>query len=276
MPTDTHTWHAPTDHEHGDQPPAWADAFSCAQFGHPVVFGGDESTPGEAAGISDPMVFVAFKGFAFEKYGVDLYLRVHLHTNPHGRSTIWHSYEMYARDASGSISFWQGWLPFGTVVQGGGIDGSADMARVPYKHHIAGADIAGEVEVWYAGNSELIPWTWDLVIRVYDPVTLYNAGENINPHAMSQWEWTGKKGLTRDIQHAIYYSGGIGKYPDRNNPPLTGWFCATGQGQITTTGSADCASGELPQYVAPTMPALPNPGGMTKRTYSCPSCDTLN
>lgn len=244
-----------------------------------MIFGGDESTTGEVAGINDPMVYVAFKGFAFVKQGVNIYLRVHLHTNPHGRSTVWHSYEIYALDASGNVSFWQGWMPFGTVVVGGGITESNRIAfqtTPPTKHHIAGADTLGQAEVWYAGNSELIPWTWDIVVRVFDPTTLYNAGENINPHAMSQWEWTGRKGLLRDVQHANFFAHGKGKYPDRNNPLYTGWFCATAQGAITTTGSPECDDNSLPQYVAPTMTSVSAYGGMTKRTYPCPSCGTLN
>lgn len=273
MPANTHTWHAPTDHEHGDAPPAWADAFSCASFGHPVVFGGDESTPGEVAGINDAMVYVAFKGFYVPpKKGIELYVRLHIHSNPHGRSTVWHSYEVYARETNGVISFWQGWMPFGKYVTGGGTSAAFGLAGQGLKPNIAGADDASENEAWYGGNSEVIPWTWDLLVIIHDPTTYYNRGEDVNPHDMSRWEWTGDKGLRRELSQANYQMGSA-KYPDRNVPQVRGWFCATSQGQITTTGSQTCAEGELPQYV---MVSQTYTRGMATKTYDCPSCDVLN
>ncbi len=60
-------WHAPGSHddlnvhEHGDAPPDWADEFSMASFGHPVMFGGDESTPNE-----NVLKHQAYKGFLMD------------------------------------------------------------------------------------------------------------------------------------------------------------------------------------------------------------------
>ena len=263
-------WHAPTDHEHGDQPPAWADAWSCATFGHPVEFGGDESTPNENA---SQMGHVAFKGFYIPSMkGLSVYVRLHIHSTPHERSTVWHSYEIYAREIStDTISFWQGWMPFGKTVVGGGKKTSVSLAGRNIKPHIAGASTGDQMEVWYGGNSNVIPWTWDVLVDIYDPVTLYNVGEDDNPKDMSRWELTGEKGLHRNMPQ-LNYQMGSPKYPDRNVPQQRGWFCATPTGQITTTGSQSCAPGELPQYVMLNQTYKLG----ANRVYDCPSCGLLN
>ena len=234
-----------------------------------MVFGGDESTPGEVAAINDPMVHVAFKGFAFVKEGVSVYVRLHLHTNPHGRSTVWHSYEVYAQDTTGAVSFWQGWMPFGTVVEGGGALAGNALATAGVTHFITGASTFGQPEMWYAGNKYSVPWTWDFVVTVNDPTTLYNAGEDANPHDMNAWETTGQYGRNRTLHHAMYYGSDSDRYPFRDTP--RGWFCADAYGSITSTGSQTCDADSLPLYVAPTMPALESVQPVS-RSYACPAC----
>ncbi len=53
-----------------------------ANFGHPVIWGGDESSGPE----ENTVKHVAFKGMSARLSGVDLYLRHHGMSNPLGRS----------------------------------------------------------------------------------------------------------------------------------------------------------------------------------------------
>lgn len=270
----TDAWHAPTNHEHGDAPPAWANAWSQAEFGHPIIYGGDESTPGENVHKHE-----AYKGFSFTKEGVQIYIRLHFQSNPHGRCTEWHSYEVYALDQAQNVSHWQGWIPVGEDVIGGGANAANPHALAGNAHFIAGASIVGQAEQWYVGQKyDAASWSWDFVWQINDPTTLYRPGECDDPMNMATWETTGAMGVSRSIVHAMYYiDNGAGRYPWRNNPGIRGWFCATPQGTITSQGSKNCGAGSLPQHVAVTMPALESVQiPYVARQYSCPTCELPN
>ena len=303
MPADTHTWHAPTDHEHGDAPPAWADAFSCASFGHPVVFGGDESTPGEVAGHHEPMTHIGFKGFAWtatadDGQPIDLFLRVHLHTNPHGRSTQRHSYEWYAARDGVVLGLWQGWLDFGAAPDDREVwaDGrtSGDIINpIPYPKNFMLAYPEGVDEYhvtfrefWYAQQSTPGGWDPSLVLQVYDPSTYYVAGEEVNPANMAAWQFTGDHGLDRRVLLRWVAGGSPANgdsqpgYMYRNMDDPRGWFCATPTGDITSTGSAVCASGSLPQFISTNMPTIGDTNAFGnafyRKVWPCSSCGSLN
>ena len=252
-------WTPPSSSEHGDAPPAWATAWSQAQFGHGIVYGGDEATPHEWM-----MKPTAFKGYSFTKDGVSVYVRVHEASNAMDRQKQFHSYEVYARDATGAVSFWQGWLDRGDPATARfatcstSFDKTLPATGTP---HGWVADGCGH-EAWYTRGPD---WGWDIVDVINDATTTPKPGETANDMDPASWTTTGKLGLSRTI-YAYYYADGATRYPTRNSPTLRGWFCATAQGQITgsVNGPGDCAAGTLPQYVAPTMPSVETASGYTR------------
>jgi hypothetical protein len=270
-PTATHdhggevstSWHAPTTHEHGDAPPQWVTDWSMEQFGHGVIYGGDEQTPNENA-----IKHNAFKGFTTTMDGVELYFRVHAQSNPHGRMAQFHSYEIYARDPSGNISFWQGWTDCG----------SPDTNRFPRSQGDPGIrpgmlvvdqaawDAGIRFEQWYCMGSA---WSWDLGWTIGETTTIWRPGEHLNdPMNRANWTTTGSYGLTRRIEAAWY--GPDSQYaPNRGNPPKDQWFCATLQGQITSVGvnPNSCPSGQVPQYIASTMVSVEFPGNAVQKGF---------
>lgn len=257
-------WHPPTTHEHGDAPPQWATDWSMENFGHGVIFGGDEQTPHEF--MHKP---AAFKGFATSMDGADLYFRVHAQSNPHGRSSQFHSYEIYARDTAGNVSFWQGWVDCG----------NPDTARFPRSQGDPGTrpgmlvvdqaawDAGIRFEQWYCIGPS---WSWDLGWTIGETSTIYQAGEqNTNVDDQSTWKTTGSFGLNRRIE-AAWYGPNSQYVPNRGNPPKNVWFCATPMGEITNRnagGPDGCAAGSIPQYIASTMNAVEFPDNAVQKQF---------
>lgn len=259
-------WHPPmvngcaTGHEHGDAPPDWVTEFSQENFGHGVVYGGDEGTPNENAYKHE-----GFKGYHVTFDGVEIYFRMHMLANPMGHQGRYHSYEAYALDSSGNVSFWQGHLDFGDDE---GADpnvrvyGCEDVSVRPIMKVVVQNGCSGDVfEDWYsrAGGSGL--WSWDMGINIE---ASYYHGESLgnpsDPDDMSTWIETGDLGLTRRIELA-WYEG-------RGNAPEGEWFCTTVNGAILDTvgGPQECSQG-LPQYIAPTMTEVSAPGNAEQKTY---------
>jgi hypothetical protein len=90
-------WHAPTDHEHGDMPPAWVLASGHAPFAQ-----SRESHSG-------------YKGAsAAMANGVESYFIAHIVSTKSARSHGDHDYQLWIKDPSGGISYWQGTLDFGS------------------------------------------------------------------------------------------------------------------------------------------------------------------
>lgn len=258
-------------HEHGDCPPDWANQWSMANFGHPVIYGGDEATPNENA-----MKHQAYKGFLTRMSGVDLFIRHHSQSNPHGRSAAFHSYEVYARDNSGNVSFWQGHQWYGYP--------EFRSQRMTRRHEVPGTDgfpgrdqfiIAApdrvdwnnflRCEQWYGFGGE---WSWDLSITICGASTFFSYDEHLgNVMDMSTWQTTGSVGGSRRIE-ATHYGA--------DNPLVTGvvvpldqWYCVVAhpienrveyaRPEWPMTGPvpspSDCPNGYLPQYKASTFPA---------------------
>lgn len=264
-------WHAPgthdglNAHEHGDAPPDWASGFSRDNFGHGVVFGGDEATPNENA-----MKHQAYKGFLIRVKSQDVYVRYHAASNPMDRMVPFHSYEVYLRDSSGGVSFWQGWYFVSYPDDPNG--------RRP-RHNESGrnSSFIGYVdqtdwdrhlrcEQWYGTAGA---WSWDMGITICGATTLsspdeYLAGRKDYYMDMSHWILTGDMGLERRIEVSWY--GPSNPYAaNRGNPPLGKWFCTT---RTPTTdrrspiqaitirdagGPAGCPAGTLPQFISPTV-----------------------
>ncbi len=282
-------WHSPGSHdglnahEHGDKPPLWADQWSQQNFGHPVIFGGDE--------ISSPMEqehkHAAYKGFLTTMGGVELYIRYHAASNPADRSSAFHSYEIYAKDASGKVSFWQGlyWSGYpefksqrmtrrheqpidGFPGRDQFIIGSPD--ETDWKNFL-------RCEQWYTFGGT---WAWDISITICGATTYFTYGEQLNdPMNVATWKRTGSLGLTRRIEASHF---GV------TNPRVTGvvvpldkWYCvsknpvedrvegATHRPNWLITGSVatpnSCPAGYLPQWLSSTFPSdgiyFESPGG---------------
>ncbi len=302
-------WHPPTDHEHGDPPPQWVTDWSMAQFGHGVIYGGDEATPGEWT--NKPR---AFKGYSFvvradDGTDIDVYARLHMQTNPHGRSARYHSCEWYFRDETEAVSFMQWWCDFGELRlsfaqegQNTGYAGIYSKALLLDESVIAtnplnviiGYDavanpgyVAGYTgrEFWYAQVSPGGDWMPTFTVDVYGPSTYYQDGEEETATDPSTWQLTGDYGLDRRIGFRWIAGGSTIQniqgqpYLNRNIDDPRGWFCATVYGAITDFGSSDCLDGSIPQYIALTLPTIAdsaNPPRYYRHTWACPDCELPN
>lgn len=103
VPTPTATtapvtgWHPPTTHEHGDAPPQWVldsgqQPFTQTRESH-----------------------VGYKGvLASMPNGVQSYFVNHILSTVMARSHGDHDYQLWVRDRSGNVSYWQGMMDFGT------------------------------------------------------------------------------------------------------------------------------------------------------------------
>jgi len=260
-------------HEHGDAPPTWATEFATKNFGHGVLYGGDEGTPNE-----NIMKHQAFKGFlmsAANTGGVEVYVRYHAASNPHDRAFPFHSYEIYARDSSGNVSFWQGWNFYGYP--------ELRNQRMTRRHEVPGVDgfpgrdqfiIASpdktdwdnylRCEQWY-GHGGL--WAWDISITICGATTYFSYDEHKGDFSnMATWNKTGSLGGSRRLEISHY--GPQNPNVGGSDLPFNKWFCAKltpnenrSSGQTPTwdlTGAVNdpnsCPSGYLPQFVADTLP----------------------
>jgi hypothetical protein len=285
-------WHAPgshdglNPHEHGDKPPAWADEFSTVNFGHPVIFGGDE----RSSDTENTMKHQAFKGVADRVNGrspcpVDLYFRYHAASNPMDRAFAFHSYELYMRDCQGGISFRQGvyWVGYpefrsqrmsrfneqpGTSLPDGSPAPGRDQFIIgsPDNRDWYGLNgiLQTRCEQWYAFAG---PYGGEFSITICEATTRFSYDEHLtNYHDMGTWDLTGALGLERRFEISLYgpnSPGGI-------NQPAE-WFCTKKdpiedrmEGQTHRpqwplvvngiNGPTDCPAGYLPQFTAPTFP----------------------
>jgi len=264
-------------HEHGDKPPDWADSFSQRSFGHPVIFSGDEATPNENA-----LKHQAYKGFFMRASGVDIFIRYHSMSAPTDRSGPLHSYEVYAKDGSGNISFWQGWIFHGYPEhrdqrmsrhnEQPGFD-SVNGINWPGRSQfiIAGADTVDwekflRCEQWY-GHAGL--WSWDLSITICGATTYYSVDEHLGDiYNQSTWHPTGSLGGSRRLEVSHY--GPTNPRVGGANLPFDKWFCVkklpnetrssgrtpTWDVGVAVSGPTACQNGWLPQYVASTFPKV--------------------
>lgn len=274
-------WHEPKSHdslnghEHGDKPPTWADEFSQKNFGHNVMFGGDEATPNE-----NILKHQAYKGFLMKVSGVDVFIRYHSMSVPTDRIGPLHSYEVYAKDGSGNVSFWQGWMFHGYP--------NIPSQRMPRHGEQAGYDplhgttwpgrdqfiIAGadehdwkdykRCEQWY-GHGGL--WSWDISITICGATTFFTPNEHLSDvYNQSLWKLTGALGGNRRLEVSHY--GPNNPLVGGENLPFNKWFCVkklpnedkvngrTPLWNITdaVSGPNSCQDGWLPQFVTDTFP----------------------
>jgi hypothetical protein len=273
-------------HEHGDAPPVWANDFSVAQFGHPIIYGGDENS----GVMENSMKHQAYKGVAYRTMQgsscyVDVYLRYHAASNPLDRASAFHSYELYMRDCQGGISirqglYWVGYPEFrsqrmsryneepGTLLPDGSIAPGRDqfIISAPDNRDWFGLNgiIQKRCEQWYASAGDV---GGEFGITICAATTLFNYDEHLtNVHDRSTWNLTGDTGLARRIEISLY---GVNSTVPTNQP--AGWFCSTKfpiedrvegsthhpRWTLITNGvdaPTDCVAGYLPQFTAPTFP----------------------
>lgn len=273
-------WHAPgahdglNPHEHGDKPPAWADEFSMVNFGHPVIFGGDESS----GQMEIEHKHQAYKGFVATVGGVEIFVRYHAGSNPLDRAFAFHSYEVYAKDQTGNVSFWQGLYFAGYPDIKTQRMTRTDEAIARDSFIISSPDEAdwnnvGRCEQWYTTGGL---WSWDIGILMCDATTRFHYGENLEDlHNMINWDVTGELGLNRMIQFVQYGPTNprvhgiavpvdrwycVSKFPSEDKPNAPTWT-VTG----AVLGPNACDAGFLPQYKAGTFPSegiwFETPGG---------------
>lgn len=282
-------WHPPvvtgpdgkpcyTGHEHGDEPPAWI-----AAAGYTVSFSG----PFNTSPAENVDKHAAMKGFSTRLNGVDIYFRVHAASNPLDRMSRYHSYQVWARDPSGNVSFWQGWYNSGDprpASEGGSrvprrVIALPEEAQRPIVAVCDATSIAQGIgcEQWYSAPGEP-DWSWDFGWTICGTTTLYTPGENATAYDISTWIPTGETGNTRRLEAAWYAF--------RN--PIRGAFVATQFGEIVSGHNDPRCSGTttrygityqnvcLDQYIAPTMPTVAFPGNADQKTYPDPGVTIPN
>jgi hypothetical protein len=257
------SWHPPvvngcrTGHEHGDAPPNWiADAGYSAEFNISLH--------------ENAIAHAAMKGFNAHLGDVDVYLRVHATSNALDRSERFHSYEVWARDPSGSVSHWQGWMNTG--------DPGAD--RVPRRAGFS-TDVKPSIlvvdersweqgircEQWYGATA---PWSWDIAISLCNASTIYYYGE-ANESASMYWHPAPDGAMESDRRVDVSW------FDFRNHP--TGKFYATQFGEIVS-GPKDSKCTEtvmmygvtypnqcLAQYIAPSMVRVSFPVNTAQKAF---------
>ncbi|HAV78559.1 MAG TPA: hypothetical protein DCX53_14520, partial [Anaerolineae bacterium] len=281
-------WHPPgahdglNAHEHGDKPPAWANDFSVANFGHPVVYGGDE----RSSDTENVHKHQAFKGVTYRVNGgsscpVDVYFRYHAASNPMDRAFAFHSYELYMRDCQGGTSFRQGvyWVGYpefrsqrmsrfneqpGTILPDGSTAPGRDQFIIgaPDNRDWFGLNgiLQTRCEQWYAFAGS---HGGEFSITICGATTRFSYDEHLtNFHDMGTWDLTGSTGLGRRFEISLYGPNS----PVPTNQPA-GWFCAkkapiedkvegpTHRPQWTLLANGinsptDCPAGYLPQFTA--------------------------
>lgn len=265
-------WHPPvvngcaTGHEHGLEPYQWVkDSRWMPMFTHPG------NTPGEAQTKQR-----SCKGFGFRDDGVDVYLIMHLDTNPNGHTSRFHSVQVWARDATGAVSHWDYWLDFGhgndtgpylQPVDSCGNDGSRPIMMVNF----AGGCPGLAYEHWY-GRANVASWTWDLGFNVqaqyYAGPTkgVYTDGDLANS---ANWLPTGQLNATRRVEGSWYADR------DRHR----GTFYATQFGDVVS-GPTDPICGAqrtfgaksyqvlcLEQFISSSLTTVQFPGNSVQKTW---------
>jgi hypothetical protein len=266
-------WHPPvvtgadgqpcnTGHEHGDAPPAWITAA-----GYSVKFKGVFNT----SDIENTTKHTAMKGFTARFSNVDVYFRVHAASNPGDRIARYHSYEVWARDAAGGVSHWQGWYNSGDPVKDRvprrtGIE--TDVRPVILVVDQQSYDQGIRCEQWYGFTAE---WSWDFGWTICNSTTLFYPGESLDPYNQATWQRSpdNSLGTTRRLE-AAWYS---------NRPHPTGKFVTTQFGEIVSGMSDARCSGTstkfgvtyknvcLEQYIAPTMTQVAFPNNAVQKTF---------
>jgi hypothetical protein len=266
---DSRTWHPPTDHEHGDAPPQWIMAA-----GYTVGFDQHGGFHGNTSATENTTKHAAMKGFAARFKGVDVYFRVHIASNVLDRMARYHSYEVWARDASGGVSHWQGWFNSGDPVADRVPRTQPDPGRRPVVLVVDAASLANQIgcEQWYGATAS---WSWDFGWTVCGTTTVFYPGENDQP-GTEHWRTTGANGAELRRLEAAWYDGSYGRF----HPVGRFWATQFGEGVIgpndprcsmsTTKYGVSYQNLCLEQYIAPTMTEVAFPDNAVQKPFGVP------
>lgn len=261
-------WHPPvingcaTGHEHGDAPPDWvATSNFMPMFDHPG------NTPNE-----NILKHSSFKGFSAQFNGQDIYVIMHLDTNPSGHASRFHSVQLWVRDAAGAVSHLDNWLDFGVgnntgpQVERFGCD--PDIRPIMHVNDRA-CSTSLFFEAWYAnpagyqGNAQ---WMADFGFNVSPN---YYAG--CDPNDRTTWaacETGGTNGTrrielawyaNRSSQRGVFWATNFGQIVSGPSDPL----CGTTKTVGTKTYPVEC----IQQYLAPTLGTIAFPGNAIQKQY---------
>lgn len=295
---DAAPWHPPAcGHEHGDDGPPWVKAFLAAHGAAPEVrwatgalstgpHENHEKHPG-FKGFHAPSGFVSFN----RREPAELYVVMHASSSPADRQSPVHSSVLFVRDASGNVTFRQGWQKLGTVK----LDTACQAPRLPTcptpetdngQRPIVlapgDAGLAGgrSQETWYGDSSFDVSW------GISDATTKLTPGEvlSYNP---ADWFPTGQRGLTRTLEVTVPVTAqtargwqvrdqfglevlSVSATPAPNDYSGLSGLSHPACGQpITFPGGSDTRRC-LPQYVAPTSDGVVTAGG-ARKTYPVPA-----
>jgi hypothetical protein len=261
-------WQPPSDHEHGDAPPAWVLAA-----GYSPSFTHAANTPNEN---HLPYKHTGFKGYSARLNGVDVYVIMHLDTNPSGHTSRFHSYQFWMRDPSGGVSHMHGWLDFGgdDLTQTGPnlrrirCDDTGVRPIIAVNDQSCGGPI--QFESWYsraAGHRGQAGWMPDFGFNT--SANYYTGGDPTDP---ATWVGTGGLNLVRRFE--------VAWYADRSNLRGTFWSDQFGRlmsgpndsrcGTTYTVGTRSYTVLCLEQFIAPTAVTLSFPGNALQKTYPGP------
>jgi hypothetical protein len=275
-------WHSPlvgscaAGHEHGDAPPAWVQGSRWhPMFDHPG------NTPSE-----NQLKHTGFKGFALRDDGVEIYIIIHLDSNPNGHASRFHSVQVWARDATGAVSHWDLWADFGQDNNTGpnlrGVNGCEDTSIRPIMavRYSQCGNGGNEFESWYS-RAGAPSWGWDFGFNLkpqFYSGTTPQSPSNPDLAAMGTWLPTGQLNNVRRVEAAWY--------ADRPHP--TGTFYSTQWGELVS-GPGDPRCGQMrtigaktyptlciEQYIAPSMTTVSFPGNSVQRDYPTPGVTLPN
>ena len=269
---DTVHWHPPvingcaTGHEHGDAPPSWVNSSRwMPMFEHPG------NTPSE-----NLLKHSSFKGFSLRDDNVDLYVIMHLDTNPSGHASRFHSVQVWARDTTGAVSHWDYWLDFGTgnmtgpqLRGNGGCEDTNVRPIMAVRYSQCGTQT--DFESWYS-RAGATPFGWDFGFNMKPN---YYAGTNpqnvSNPDlaTIASWLPTGDLNNTRRIE--------MSWYAQRSNQRGTFWSTQWGEivsgpsdarcGTSRTYGTKTYTTLCIEQYIAPSMTQVAFPGNSVQKDF---------
>lgn len=267
-------------HEHGRQPPDWL-----TQAGYTPSFTWPGNTPNENS-ISTK--HSAFKGFAGTLNGVQIYVLMHLDTNPGGEASCFHSFQSWEKDAQGGVSSISGWLYFGckgaqtgpTLARYGCDDTGVRPVMLVNVQSCGSGSLATPAplafDTWYgapAGYLGQAGWYPDLGLSASP--TYYAGGVATDP---STWIPTGSLNLTRRLEFSWY----------ANRSTQRGAFFATQFGQIVS-GPSDPVCGTpitiagrtyiqvcLSEFIAPTLTTIQFPNNNFQETYAATGINLPN
>lgn len=264
------TWHAgrvngcATGHEHGTEPPSWVTASQFQPlFTHPA------NTPNENAFTHKHS---AFKGYLLTDDGVTIYVIFHNDFNPGGHVNRFHSYQLWALDGSGNVSYWTGWLDFGPadLQNGPNAQTGPNIRRIGCEstsvRPIMAVNDEGcgvvQFESWYSRAGAA---AWDFGFN--NQPTYYLGGDPANPATWN--DINGGLNAVRRFEAAIYASRLTQRgffYRTQFNSPVSGPndpVCGT----VVNIGGREYTVLCLQQYVAPTMTPVTFTGNSIQRTY---------